>query len=177
MLILKIIGSLCITGATTLYAGGLVNELTCRINTLKALKHSFNVLKGELRFGVETLPAAFMHVGERCSVGQETVRDFFWNMGGQLQGEGECSLREVWEKEAKSLAAKSHLDGKECDNLVRVADCLGYLDIAQQMNNIDLYLESIDEDIMSLSEKYTDNCRMYMGLGVMAGLFLTIILI
>lgn len=160
-----------------MYARGLVSELTCRIEALKALKHSFNVLKGELRFGVETLPEAFMHVGERCSVGQEAVRDFFWNIGRELGGEGEATLKEVWEKEAKDLAAKTHLVGNECDSLIRAAECLGYLDITQQMNNIELYLEDTDEKIAELSEKYTDNCRMYMGLGVMAGLFLTIILI
>ena len=42
---------------------------------------------------------------------------------------------------------------------------------------LEFYLESVDEDITVLSEKYSDNCRMYMSLGVMAGLFLTIILI
>lgn len=83
----------------------------------------------------------------------------------------------MWEEEAKKLAARVNLDGRECDNLVRVSESLGYLDITQQINNIDLYLESIEADIAALTEKYADNCRMYMGLGVMAGLFLTIILI
>lgn len=31
MFVLKIVGAVCITGATTLYARGLVNELSCRI--------------------------------------------------------------------------------------------------------------------------------------------------
>ncbi len=176
MLILKIIGAICITGATTLYAKGLVGELTCRIATLKAIKQSFCVLKGELRYGVETLPSAFMNVGEKCSVGQEAVRDFFWGVGGKLKTENGSVLKETWEQEAKKLATEGHLDGKECDNLVRVGDGLGYLDLTQQLNNIELYLEGVDEDIAALSEKYADNCRMYMGLGVMAGLFLTIVL-
>lgn len=176
MLILKIVGAICITGATTLYAKGLVGELTCRIAALKATRQSFLVLKGELRYGVETLPSAFMNVGEKCSVGQEAVRDFFWSVGKRLKTENGNVLKEVWEQEAKKFVADTHLDGRECDSLIKVGDCLGYLDITQQLNSIELYLESVDEDIAALSEKYADNCRMYMGLGVMAGLFLTIVL-
>lgn len=177
MIWLKIIGAVCVTGATTLYARGMVGELTMRINALKALRQCFLSLKGELRYGVETLPSAFMHVGEHCSVGDEKIRDFFWNVGRRLGSEEAPSLKEVWEEEAKLLAAGVNLDGKECDSLVRISDSLGYLDITQQVNNIDLYLEYIEADIAALTEKYADNCRMYMSLGVMAGLFLTIILI
>ena len=177
MFALKIVGTVCITGATTLYARGLVNELSCRIAALKAIKQSFTTLNGELSYGVETLPSAFMHVGERCSCGQETVRDFFWNTGNRLKTENGSILKEVWEEEAKKLAAAAHLNGNECDNLIAVADSLGYLDLTQQTNNIELYLQSVDESIEALSGKYEQNSRMYMSLGVMAGLFLTIILI
>ena len=177
MFALKIIGAVCITGATTLYARGLVKELSCRIATLKAIKQSFMTLKGELRYGVETLPSAFMHVGERCSYGQETVRDFFWNIGNRLKTENGSILKEVWEEEAKRLAASTHLNGNECDSLIAIADSLGYLDLTQQTNNIELYLQSVDDSIEALSGKYEQNSRMYMSLGVMAGLFLTIILI
>lgn len=177
MLSIKIAGAVCITAATTLYARGLVLELRTRIEGLKFLKQCFCTLKGELRYGVETLPAAFMNVGERCGVGGEDIRDFFWNVGRRLGSDEAVSLKEVWEEETKKLAARVNLDGRECDNLVRVSESLGYLDITQQINNIDLYLESIEADIAALTEKYADNCRMYMGLGVMVGLFLTIILI
>lgn len=177
MLVLKILGAICITGATTLYARGLVSELTCRINALKALRNGFSVLKGELRYGVETLPSAFMNVGEKCSVSQPAVRDFFWDVGKKLRTENGNVLKDVWEEEAKKLAADTHLDGRECDSLINVGNSLGYLDLAQQISNLEFYLESVDEDITVLSEKYSDNCRMYMSLGVMAGLFLTIILI
>ena len=77
----------------------------------------------------------------------------------------------------KKLASDTHLDGRECDSLINVGNSLGYLDLAQHISNLEFYLESVDEDITVLSEKYSDNCRMYMSLGVMAGLFLTIILI
>ena len=83
----------------------------------------------------------------------------------------------MWEEAAKKLAADTHLDGKECDSLINVGNSLGYLDLTQQINNLEIYLESVDEDIAVLSEKYSDSCKMYMSLGVMAGLFLTIILI
>ena len=61
--------------------------------------------------------------------------------------------------------------------MIAVADSLGYLDLTQQTNNIELYLQSVDESIEALSGKYEQTSRMYMSLGVMAGLFLTIILI
>ena len=177
MLVFKIIGGLCIIGATTLYGRGLAGEYTCRLDSLKALKRAFNVLKGELRYGVETLPAAFMHVGERCSLGDEDVRDFFWAVGGRLADDTGKRLKAVWEEEAKKLAAATHLNGAECDRLIQVSECLGYLDLTQQVSNIELYMDELEEDIQILSEKYADTCKMYTSLGVMAGLFLTIILV
>ena len=105
------------------------------------------------------------------------MRDFFWNTGNRLKTENGSILKEVWEEEAKKLSATAHLNGNECDNLIAVADSLGYLDLTQQTNNIELYLQSVDESIEALSGKYEQTSRMYMSLGVMAGLFLTIILI
>ena len=92
MLSIKIAGAVCITAATTLYARGLVLELRTRIEGLKFLKQCFCTLKGELRYGVETLPAAFMNVGERCGVGGEDIRDFFWNVGRRLGSDEAVSL-------------------------------------------------------------------------------------
>lgn len=177
MLILKITGSLCIIGATTLYGRGLAGEYTDRLNTLKSLKRAFNILKGELRYGVETLPTAFMHVEARCSPEDEEVKMFFRNVAEQMTRENNIRIKEIWEEEAKALAKAAHLNGAECDSLIQVSECLGYLDLTQQINNIELYLEGLEDDIQTLSTKYSDTCKLYTSLGVMAGLFLTIVLI
>ena len=67
MLVLKILGAICITGATTLYARGLVSELTCRINALKALRNSFSVRKEFPEFDVRVSILGHLQRGGRPS--------------------------------------------------------------------------------------------------------------
>ena len=177
MLITKIIGAFFIIGATTLYGYGLTRELTCRIRTLKSLKRAFFLLRSEIRYGMETLTEAFMHIGERCGTTETLVRDFFWAVGTQLRENPQTGLKKLWEEKALLLAKEAHLNGNEADRLVQSVQSLGYLDVEQQLNSIDLYLENVEEDIETLTKKYEGTCRMYTGLGMMAGLFLTIVLV
>ena len=53
---------------------------------------------------------------------------------------------------------------------------LGYLDLKMQERTILLYLEQLDETIGFLKEHGRERRKLYMSLGVMGGLFLTIAL-
>lgn len=177
MWISKLLGAVFIIGATSMYGYSLTKELQCRIDTLKQLKRTFLLLKSEIRYSASTLPEAFMRVGEKCGTKEALVRDFFWGVGKGMRREDPPEFQALWEQEGLALAKEAHLDGRDVDKLSAAAQGLGYLDEIQQLGNIDLYVETLEEDIKELSEKYKAASRMYTGLGIMSGLFLTIILL
>ena len=53
---------------------------------------------------------------------------------------------------------------------------MGFLDRDMQERNLLLYLEQLDVSINELRAHRQERCRLYTSLGVMAGMFLTILL-
>lgn len=90
-------------------------------------------------------------------------------------GQGDREARgDEWEmKHGGSLAlAKS-----DRQVLKSLGEHLGFLDRDMQERNLLLYLEQLDMRIGQMREHKQERCRLYTSLGIMGGLFLTILLI
>ncbi|MGL6218963.1 MAG: stage III sporulation protein AB, partial [Lacrimispora sphenoides] len=61
-------------------------------------------------------------------------------------------------------------------NLKGLGEHLGYLDMDMQERNILLYLEQLDLTIGYLRKHKQEKSRLYTSLGIMGGLFLTIVM-
>ena len=61
--------------------------------------------------------------------------------------------------------------------LAALGEHLGFLDRDMQERTLLLYLEQLDLQIQALREHRQERCRLYSSLGIMGGLFLTILLI
>lgn len=177
MFISKFIGAVCIIGATSLYGYSMTKELDNRINSLSQLKRAFLLLRSEIRFSIETLPDAFIKVAARMNNNEDNIKDFFDTVANRLTENREMGFKEIWNEEVLKLKPKAYLDGKDEDKLNHLAEGLGYLDVTHQLNAIDQYIELLDVDITELSGKYKDTCKLYTSLGIMSGLFLTILLV
>ena len=61
--------------------------------------------------------------------------------------------------------------------LIHFGENLGYLDKHMQMNTFELYLSQLDDEITELSRTVKGKAYLYNSLGIMAGIFITIIMI
>ena len=61
--------------------------------------------------------------------------------------------------------------------MIHFGENLGYLDKEMQLATIDLYLATIETEIEEAVRTVKEKTYLYNSLGVMAGIFLTIILI
>lgn len=166
-----------IVGATGTYGYNIGRELGCRIHTLEQLKKAFLILRSEISFNVETLPCAFINVADKCDSKEVQVKTFFADVGKELSAQPKKELKTVWETACTRLAQQTCLDGRDYDKLAGLSASLGYLDAARQLSNIDMYISCLTSDIEELAGRYRRCSRMYTGLGIMAGLFLFIILV
>ena len=63
------------------------------------------------------------------------------------------------------------------EELARLGEDLGYMDITMQENTINLYLEELKGEISQTRQEAPARKKLYQALGLMAGMFLAILLV
>ena len=76
----------------------------------------------------------------------------------------------------KYLKDTSFLESDK-ENLIRFGENLGYLDRELQISTIDLYLNQLQEEIKEQAVVVKERTKLYNLLGIMAGIFITIVMI
>lgn len=84
---------------------------------------------------------------------------------------------EIWTQAITRDLKDTSITKVDKEQLRKVGECLGYLDKEMQMNTIDLYLSQLEGQIEELSKEIKERTRLYNLLGVMAGIFVTIVMI
>jgi len=84
---------------------------------------------------------------------------------------------EIWGKCVNQYLKNTSLTETDKEGIVRLGDNLGYLDREMQLTTIDLYLTQLQEEIKEQSMAVKERSKLYNILGIMAGLFLTIVMI
>lgn len=143
-----------------------------RLELLEALRRMAYFLKGEIVYGHGTLAEGLAQAGKK---GGGPFGAMFEAAAARLEERDGTAFWEIWEAEADKLS-ELPLKPQDWDQLKRLGSQLGYLDLEMQERTLLLYLEQLDETIGYLKEHRRERCRLYMSLGVMGGLFLTIAL-
>lgn len=173
---LKWIGVICVLAGCIglgVYQSYLVK---LRLENLADLKRSLICLRGEIEFGRTPLPEAFSCLGRR-SHGDVSV--FFQKLSrklipGTTQGN---SMAELWEEAAKETFVSKTLAAKDFKEWLELGQTIGYLDSKMQVDTINLYIERLEQSLETGREEKSAKVRLYNLLGVMAGVFITIMIL
>ncbi len=95
----------------------------------------------------------------------------------RLSEYGGVSFCEIWKEAVAKGLENTSLSKKDLQNLSGFGENLGYLDKEMQLNTIDLYLSQIEEEIKELSKGVKEKTYMYNTLGILGGIFITIIML
>lgn len=174
MNILKIIGCILIVLSTTGIGFYFSSDMKCRMEDLKEWKKLICLLRGDIRYANTPLPEAISSVGRRH---EGNFHVFLNTVGAQLQEMSGETLASVWKAAAEKSLLNTSLNKKDKMQLIRFGENLGYLDKDMQMNTFELYLSQLDEEITELSRTVKGKAYLYNSLGIMAGIFITIIMI
>ena len=142
--------------------------------TLLRLKKALLLLEGEIRYGVKTFPEAMRDVGAKS---RGCIGAFFSSVGETMEAEEKRELYEIWKASMAATLSKGALKREELQNLDELGKTAGYLDAKMQMDAIMLTIKRLDHSIHRLEGEKKDKVRLYNMLGVMGGVFITIMIL
>lgn len=149
-------------------------ELKGRIRDLKELRRILTLLRGDIRYANSPLPEAVQALSVRHD---GKYKKFLKIAAEKLNEFGGVSFCEIWKEAVQKGLEDTSLSKKDLANLSQFGENMGYLDKEMQLNTIDLYLSQIEEEIKELSKNVKEKTYMYNTLGVLGGIFLTIIML
>lgn len=149
-------------------------RLRLRIQQLRELVQVFALLKGELEYQCQVLPDAFI----TCGVQVGGVCGRWLEETGQrlnrMQGE---DFQSIWIEELGSLEKRTALASSDIDELRRLGTHLSYPDIHTQLGAVERYRKGLEEKERILTGELPEKMRTGTMLGILGGVFLTILLV
>lgn len=173
-MVAKIIGAFLVivsSGAMGVYFSIILKE---RINDLKELNKLIVILRGEIRYASTPLPEAVGNLAYRTD---GEYRRFLLAVAEELDKLEGRPFNDIWHGCVEKELVDTCLNKKDKLLLSRLGGNLGYLDKEMQLNTIDLYITQIQGELDDAVDGAKEKVRLYNMLGVMAGIFITIVLI
>ncbi len=174
MTIMKIIGCILVIASSTSMGFFFSNEMKCRIDDLREMKKLIGLLRGDIRYANTPLPEAISSITRRHSGRFDT---FFKHVSDRLHELSGHTFSEIWKSATERELVNTSMTKKDKLHLIQFGESLGYLDKDMQMNTLDAFISQLEEEISDLTKTVKEKSYLYNTLGIMAGIFITIIMI
>lgn len=174
MNILKIIGCILVIASSTGIGFFFSSEMKNRVEDLKELRKLIGLLKGDIRYANTPLPEAISVLARRYKGG---FSSFFQYTSTRLQELSGQTFSQIWKTAVEQELVNTSLSKKDKAQLISFGENLGYLDKDMQMNTFELYLSQLEEELAELTKTVKERSYLYNSLGIMAGVFISIIMI
>ncbi|MCI8504804.1 MAG: hypothetical protein HFI67_01275 [Lachnospiraceae bacterium] len=170
----KIIGAVCIIISTTAIGFGQSFRLHLRYGEILELKKILCLFSGEIRFGGGTLGETFEKMAGRSKA---PFQKFFLFLTEEMQKKEGERLMDIWSRAVEEQLKEAHLTEADREILLRLGNELGCLDRETQLHTISLAAEQVEDVRQELHGELPKKMRLYNCLGILAGVFITILLI
>ncbi len=171
---IKIVGSIMVLLASTgigLLAGERKKQ---RIKQLKELMIHMKVLYGEIEYGRTALPEVMRIVASR---NQGDITGFFEKLSTELSGLTGEPFSVIWNRCMETELGETYLDKKDQLLMKGLGENLGFLDQKMQLTTIGHYMMNLESTIEEASAEIKEKVRLYNLLGVLGGIFITIVML
>ena len=172
-MILRILGSVLVILSCSGLGFYMASQWNEHLRTVEKLRKMIFLLKGEIVYAKSPLTEAFERTGRK---GGGEMGALFEGVSVRLSGQQGEPFYTIWQEEIDRLPKEVCLSKEDKQNLKGLGEHLGYLDMDMQERNILLYLEQLDITIDYLRQHKQEKSRLYTSLGIMGGLFLTVIM-
>ena len=173
-MLLKIIGCMLVVLSSAGMGFFFSNEMRCRIDNLRELRKLIMLLRGDIRYGNTPLPEAINGIARRH---KGCFSPFFTKISSRLNELSGLTFQEIWKDAVEKELINTSLSKKDKMQLLSFGENLGYLDKDMQMNTLDLFLTQLEEETKELSRTVKEKAYLYNSLGIMAGIFISIIML
>jgi stage III sporulation protein AB len=174
MLAAKVIGCVLVIVSSTGVGFFFGNELKYRILDMKELRKLMVLLRGDIRYANTPLPEAISSIARR---NPGIFEPFFRFTSERLQELSGVTFLNIWKEAVQKQLSCTSLTKKDKLHLIEFGENLGYLDKEMQMNTLDLYITQLADEITELSNTVNEKAYLYNSLGIMSGIFISIIMV
>lgn len=150
------------------------SRLKARIRELNGLERMAMLVRQEITYGRLPLPDIFDRLGRRM---EQPQAEFLLSLGRELREHSDTRFGEVFARQTDACLRTGNLKQEDLDSLKEMGAYLGYLDRDTQLHTLDLYLRDTEKKLRDLSEQYPEKSRVGRMLGIMGGIFLTVLLL
>lgn len=172
---LKLCGAILIVTGTTCYGFFLAFQKKSRISRLHALKETFIVLIGQIRFARITMPEAFNQIAKKC--GYTDIKNFYEFVAESLRKRSYLDFSEAWNKGIDVFIRDIFLTEEDCTLLKNVGNMPLYLDAQMQTAILEETVTQLEAVIEEAEKDIHEKCKIYKSFGLITGLLIVLILI
>lgn len=170
----KIAGALLVIGATSLWGVLAAERMRNQYAQLRYLQRIFLLLQGEIRYARSYLGEAFYQIGTTL---RDPYRGWLEELCRRMESRNQGSFCEIWEAAADQYLADCGIGEGALGKLRRLGTQLGAADVEMQVKALDLYLEELSAEMEELQGEMRTKIRLCHCLGVMSGIFVTVLLL
>lgn len=150
------------------------NQLVQRLDQLMELVKISEFLKGEISFSRSTLPEALGRIGTKS---KKPFQEFLENLSVDMKKYSGEAFADLLEQEMNLYLSDSALHKSDLQEFYLTYKNLGYLDKEMQVHLLERYIKEREKEIDRMYQKLPAQKKLFHSLGVLGGLFLSIILI
>lgn len=145
-----------------------------RILQLGELVRIMGFLKGEISFAVSTLPEAMERISKKSG---KPFSDFLFALADRMRRYSGENFSQILEELMKDILKDTYLEKEDLEEFYQAACNLGYLDKEMQIHILEQYLKEQEEKIRALRIQLPEKTKFFRSIGILAGVFLIILLI
>lgn len=171
---LKVIGCLCILAGCVGWGGNMIKEEKNRIRHLQELIRIIRRIQNEVTYGKRTMPEICLILSKSC---HEPYRECFRSIY-ELSGrpDGEC-LEQVWRRQMDQYLQAVCLQEDEKEILKSLPQNSGIQEEKFQAESIGQSMDLLTRKCVQAEDAYENKSRVIFSLSILAGVFLTILLL
>lgn len=171
---LKLIGALLVIAGGTGMGLTYRQEMKDRLYHTKMLYRIIELLESEIGYSKATLPEACGNVASRLPKpymdGLEKVREIMNSNGG-------LTFLLAWKQEMGRTLSDVNVGPSEKEVFLNFPEINGYIDNMTQLKTLEKCKCELDKAISTQEEKIENKSKVVMSMGLIGGLFLTIVLL
>ncbi|MEX2104863.1 MAG: stage III sporulation protein SpoIIIAB [Bacilli bacterium] len=170
---MKLIASIMIIAASTLWGMNKAFRYSKRVNELRQLQQAFKLLETEIVYGFTPLAEAFLHISQRHN---GSIGKLFAQMGIGVNDNQNLTTGQLWEVTLDRIWSETALKKRDREILHQLGAQLGATDRQDQIKHIQLALRMLESEEMDAQHEQKMYASMYRNLGVLGGLLLVILM-
>lgn len=171
---LKITGAILLIAGTTGFGIACRNELVQKLAALRYLSSLLEMLRGEICFSKAALPEACRLIGRRA---KEPYRETLFAICDKMGENRGVSFDVVWKEEMERCLERLPIDREEKELVLNFFSCSGFADRRMQERAVEQQCGLLQQAVKKQEEAIENKSKVVMSMGLISGIFLTIVLL